>query len=241
MTIHSPSVEAAPRPQRRRVGPLPLLGWWLMTLLSLGVAVVSLRFLFLGPEALYPPSESSPDTAGISEHFVFLLEERWLRFAGHFLFGPIALILGPFQFSKALRSRRPALHRRSGWVYAVAVAFAGLAGLVLSPGAYGGLTTAFGFGTLAVLWLGATGMAVWYARHRRLEQHRQWMTRSFAMTFAAVTLRLYIPLLAMQGHPFEQIYQTVAWLSWVPNLIVAEMLFVHRPKRTAAASSGRRW
>ena len=58
------------------------------------------------------------------------------------------------------------------------------------------------------------------------------MIRSFALTFAAVTLRLYIPASQMAGIPFDTAYPVIAWLCWVPNLLVAE-LFVRdlRPSR----------
>ena len=52
--------------------------------------------------------------------------------------------------------------------------------------------------------------------------HQRWMVRSVALTFAAVTLRLCIPLSVVLGLPFEPSYQAIAWLCWVPNLMVAE-------------------
>lgn len=212
-----------------RSGPLIRFGWWAMTLSSLAIALVSFRFLLQGPEVLYPEAaQVDAPTAGIAGHFYQVLEERWLRFAAHFVFGPIALIVGPFQMLASLRARRRQVHRTLGWVYAVCVAIAGVAGLILSVDAFGGLATSMGFGLLAVIWLTFTGLAVWNARARRFDVHRRWMVRSFALTFAAVTLRIYIPLLASTGAPFEQVYQTVAWLSWVPNLMVAEILLSRR-------------
>jgi hypothetical protein len=48
------------------------------------------------------------------------------------------------------------------------------------------------------------------------------MIRSFALTLAAVTLRLYLPLSRIAGIPFYDAYVPIAWLCWVPNLLVAE-------------------
>jgi hypothetical protein len=48
------------------------------------------------------------------------------------------------------------------------------------------------------------------------------MMRCFAITFAAVTLRLYLGLFAVIAVPFDAAYPVVAWLSWVPNLILVE-------------------
>ena len=54
--------------------------------------------------------------------------------------------------------------------------------------------------------------------------HRAWVLRSYALTLAAVTLRLWLPGLHVGlGLPFAEVYQTVAWLAWVPNLIVIEL------------------
>jgi uncharacterized membrane protein len=218
-------VEQAGVASGARLSPIARIGWWVMMLSSLAVALVSFRFLLQGPEVLYPDAAriDSP-VSGIDRHFHDLLAERWVRFAAHFVFGPIALIVGPFQMLAALRARRPALHRALGWVYAVSAAIAGAAGLVLAADAFGGLATTTGFGLLGVLWLVFTALAVWHARGRRFAAHRRFMIRSFALTFAAVTLRLYIPLLSALGTPFEEVYQTVAWLCWVPNLLVAEVL-----------------
>jgi hypothetical protein len=50
------------------------------------------------------------------------------------------------------------------------------------------------------------------------------MIRNFALTFAAVTLRLYLPPVLIVGLPFAMSYAIIAWLCWVPNLLVAEWL-----------------
>ena len=50
------------------------------------------------------------------------------------------------------------------------------------------------------------------------------MIRNFALTFAAVALRLYLPPVFIFGLPFATSYAIIAWLCWVPNLLVAEWL-----------------
>ena len=55
--------------------------------------------------------------------------------------------------------------------------------------------------------------------------HRRWMTLNFALAFAGVMLRLWIPVSIASGIPFDVAYPVVAWLCWVPNLVVAEVLF----------------
>jgi hypothetical protein len=67
------------------------------------------------------------------------------------------------------------------------------------------------------------------------------MIRSFALTFAAVTLRIYLPLAIIQNQgefPLDA-YRAIAWLAWVPNLIVAELVIatLRKPKRAAPAAA----
>ena len=64
---------------------------------------------------------------------------------------------------------------------------------------------------------------------RDIPAHRDWMIRNFALSIAAVTLRIYLPLLLLLLHwSFRQTYITVSWLCWVPNLLVAEWLVRRR-------------
>ncbi len=62
----------------------------------------------------------------------------------------------------------------------------------------------------------------------RFVQHREWMIRSFALTFAAVTLRLYLPLAALLSIDFVDAYRALSFLCWVPNRVVVEFYLRHR-------------
>ncbi len=88
-----------------------------------------------------------------------------------------------------------------------------------------GWPTHFGFGILAVLWF-VTGLQAYrMVRNGNIEAHRQWMIRNFALTLAAVTLRIYLPLaLAVLHWPFRPSYIAISWLCWVPNLLIAEWM-----------------
>lgn len=141
----------------------------------------------------------------------------------HVFASVFALALGPFQFSARLREKSRGLHRWLGRLYlGVGVLLGGLSGLYLAQYALGGMAAKTGFATLAVCWIG-TGLAAYLAvRRGDLASHRKWMVRNLALTLGAVTIRLYSPVLAVAGVPFEVAYPMVAWLCWVPNLIVAE-------------------
>jgi hypothetical protein len=69
-------------------------------------------------------------------------------------------------------------------------------------------------------------------RQGRIADHRDWMLRSYALTLAAVTLRLYLPASQIAGISFLIAYPAIAWLCWVPNLLVAEWMTRTRHART---------
>lgn len=141
----------------------------------------------------------------------------------HIIGSCVAIVTGPMQFLAALRTRFPKWHRGVGYSYFVGVAVGGMAGLYSATVSMGGLVAHTGFFLLGVLWLATTTLALSAILQRRITLHREWMVRGYALTFAAVTLRLWLPLLAAVSGSFEEAYQTVAWLCWVPNLIVAEI------------------
>lgn len=159
-----------------------------------------------------------------------------LALVAHLLGGAAALALGALQHNTRLRTRHLAMHRWCGRMYLVSVGVGGVAALALAGSSVGGLVTHIGFGMLAVLWLGTTGMAYLHVRAGRLQAHRAWMVRSYALTFAAVTLRIYLPLAMLTGLPYEPAYQAIAWLCWVPNLLFVEWVLL--PRLGAAPVTG---
>lgn len=144
----------------------------------------------------------------------------------HIFGSAVALIIGPFQFWTQLRNERPQLHRWLGRCYLlIGVGIGGSTGLFMAFHAFGGLPARLGFGVLAVLWL-YTGYRAYRAiRARDITSHRRWMVRNFALTFAAVMLRLYLPAAMASGIAFELAYPVIAWLCWVPNLLATGVLF----------------
>ena len=153
----------------------------------------------------------------------------------HVFAAAVALSLGGFQFSSRLRTRHRELHRWMGRIYlGVGVLIGGIAGLMLSTHAFGGAPARLGFGCLAVAWLYTGARAYAAIRAGDFAAHRRWMVRNFSLTFAAVTLRLYLPLSMLLGVPFEMAYPIIAWIAWVPNLVVAEWRF---NRREAAAEN----
>ena len=153
-------------------------------------------------------------------------------FYTHIALGGVALLAGWSQFMPRFRARHLELHRTLGKIYVGAVLPGGIAGLYIAYYATGGLVSTLGFGTLAVLWIATTWKAYDLIRKRAPIQHRVWMIRSYALCFAAVTLRLWMPLLIAGFRlPFEEAYPIISWLCWVPNLLVAEAIIRIKPWR----------
>jgi uncharacterized membrane protein len=164
-----------------------------------------------------------PDDA----HFALYIFPLRLHIAG----GIGALLAGPWQFSQKLRARALNFHRWLGRFYLLEVALGSIAGLVMATVSLEGMPTHFGFGILAVLWFFTGLQAYRMVRRGNIEAHRQWMIRNFALSLAAVTLRIYMPLMLAAMHwPFRPSYIAVSWLCWVPNLLIAEWM-VHRRQR----------
>jgi len=148
--------------------------------------------------------------------------------SAHLAGGIVALVLGAFQVNSRLRSRFISIHRWSGRVYIFAVLVGGVAGFALALHSFGGLVTHFGFGLMAIFWVATTLNAYRHIRRGDLVAHRAWMLRSYALTLAAVTLRIYLPLSQVIAIEFEAAYQTISWLCWVPNLLVVEWYVLAR-------------
>lgn len=195
---------------------LPKLQWWVLAM-SMGVtayALVAYSVVPLG-NLVHPQMKLT-----FEAHRVAILV--------HIFCSAVALFLGPWQFVPGLRARRPVLHRWGGRLYLLAgVLPGGIAGLYVSGFAFGGAINQFGFAVLAGLWLGSGFQAYRTIRAGRVNAHRQWMLRNFALTFAAVTLRLYLGTFAAMGISFVTFYAWLGWLCWVPNALFIEWT-IHR-------------
>jgi uncharacterized membrane protein len=151
----------------------------------------------------------------------------------HITGGMLALIVGPMQFVSAFRKRFIKVHRSLGKVYLASILLlAGPSGQLMAFYAEGTWVSTAGFLVMAFLWLYTTWRAYTSIRQRDIAAHRNWMTRSFALTLAAVTLRTWVPI-ASRGLGIDDFWvvETSAWISWIPNLIVAELLIRFLPKK----------
>ncbi|MBK8822975.1 MAG: DUF2306 domain-containing protein [Anaerolineales bacterium] len=218
------------------------LPWGIMAFLAVGVTIVAL--------APYVTLNSENFNNATTRYAT----ESTLRYVGlfvHAFAGGIALLLGPFQFLDGFRKRRQNLHRWMGRIYLVSILIGGLSAFIIAPGMISGLVGEVGLMSLAVLWLWTGWNAYSSIRKGDVKSHREWMIRSFALTFAAATLRLWLGTLIATQLPFLQtkysgdfdalfveVYRVVMWLCWVPNLIAAEMIIQRRRKPQTLSSIG---
>ncbi|SFL36957.1 Predicted membrane protein [Paenibacillus sp. 1_12] len=156
----------------------------------------------------------------------------------HIVTATLALIIGPFQIFMKQSKARVRQHRLLGYVYVVSITVSGIVNLYLTLFATGGWIAGLGFFVLDVLWVATTWMALRKIRVKNIQAHKAWMLRSYALTFAAVTLRIWLGPVTMLFGDFEQAYRVIAWLCWVPNLLVIEaMIRAKAAKKKPPAAS----
>lgn len=183
--------------------------WAVLSVFALFIGFTSYRYLFLTAEQAGP----------IGAH----IPERPVAFYAHVLLGATALILGASQFHQSLRRRYLFIHRWLGRAYLIACLAAGLGAIPLALASFGGPVATGGFLFLAIGWLATGALAYWKIRSGDVSGHRRWMLRSYALTFAAVTLRMQIPISQIAGFDYLLSYQTIAWTCWLPNLVIVEL------------------
>ncbi|WP_067029356.1 DUF2306 domain-containing protein [Allomuricauda sp. CP2A] len=190
------------------------VAWVVFAFLAIGIGLYPLMYLTTSSEFGLLASKSDE----------VLSSKVWnVAFYGHITFGGLALLTGWSQFSKKLRSRNLNLHRNLGKVYVVTALIGGACGVYLGFFATGGIIPALGFICLGIIWLYTTLKAYMAIRKKDLSLHQGMMIYSYAACFAAVTLRIWMPILILITGQFLVAYKIVAWLCWVPNIIVAHL------------------
>ncbi|MFD0885676.1 DUF2306 domain-containing protein [Streptosporangium algeriense] len=220
------TTSSAPRTDRRR-------WWWalwgLMAVSALGVAAYAVPPYLSGN----PADSNVPIDPDVALHYLSL--------AVHAVPGGLALIIGPSQFMTRLRARNPGLHRVAGRIYMISVLAASGAAVFAATFSLSGLSVRVAFYLLVVAWLYTLAKSYRSIRRGDVRLHQIWLIRNYALTFAAVTLRVYL-LVGLQlkrsftSLPFDEIYNASAWASILVNVIVAEYFVIQR----ASVPSARR-
>lgn len=147
----------------------------------------------------------------------------------HIAGGAVALFAGPIQLWLGISDRRIDLHRRLGIVYMAGVVVSSAAAYALALNATAGWVFGAGLAGLATAWLTTTGMAFLAIRRTLIDQHKEWMIRSYVVTFAFVSFRIIFTVLQQLHLGSEQEDATVmAWACWALPLLATELILQGR-------------
>ncbi|WP_283137773.1 DUF2306 domain-containing protein [Rhizohabitans arisaemae] len=217
----TPSPQSASGPAGPGLSRRP---WWKRPWIApLGLLTLSFIGFSLPPYLTGDPSLSRVmEPEGFPAHYPLVVI--------HVVTGSIAMVACFFQVWTWFRRRYPKVHRWTGRIYVAAVVPGGLTGLVIGAATPHGPAVAVSSVMLALLWLGCTVAGFRMARQRRFVDHRRWMLRSFALTYAIIANRIFVVLavVALADHiPDEATLRTTVatiggWLGWTVTLLLVE-------------------
>jgi uncharacterized membrane protein len=137
----------------------------------------------------------------------------------HTLAGIFALLIGPINFSSRIRQRHLQLHRILGRVYVIAVFVGSFTGIALAAGRPGLPGTSM----QAAAWMVCTTAAFITARNRQIKVHRQWMARSYAVTFTFVSSRVLNLVPAYWSHLGDALSAVGVIAFTLASLLIVEL------------------
>ena len=153
---------------------------------------------------------------------------------GHISGGLIALTIGPLQFSKTFRNKFMTAHRWLGRIYLTAILIGTICSsyIAWTSSLRVNFSWAFGLQALAFAWITTASMAYISVMRRHILQHKEWMIRSYVVTFAFVSFRWLSELSIAQQlmNKFEERGPTIIWLSWTIPLLITEIILSWKKK-----------
>ncbi len=189
------------------------------------IALIFFWYLMLQIILPYTSGETDIDFLQTKQHIIHLSHYKW-AFYLHIFSSLWLLGSGLTQFSSFLLKRYPSVHRWIGKVYIGIILFiSGPAALVMAYYANGGVIGQVSFMTLSILWWWVTLMGYQSIKNGQIKAHGEWMIRSYALTFSAITLRIMQFYLAtFTVIDSELAYQIIAFPSWILNILIAEWI-----------------
>lgn len=178
---------------------------------------ITLRYLPFGREVAFLQIKQT-EVSGIKAYLpIFYI---------HVYSAIFVLLAGFTQFNPKILNQYPVVHRILGYLYVgIVLLLAAPSGIFIGYFANGGLIAKTSFIILGSLWFCFTIKAVQLIIKRKIKAHKMMMYRSFALATSAITLRLWKVILVYLFHPAPMdVYQAIAWLGWIPNLLIAEWL-----------------
>jgi len=143
-------------------------------------------------------------------------------FVFHAIAGACALIFGPLQFNRRLRTRHIGFHRAAGRAYVGAAWIASIGGTWSAVFFEVEPSARIAFVVAGIFWFTTTTIGFAHARHRKSTTHREWMIRSFALSFFFVTFEFWVAGLEAAGLDYPLAHPLGVLFGWSVNLAVAE-------------------
>lgn len=224
-TMTSTLTSAMTKQTRRR--------WWWALWILLAVSAVGIAVYSAEP---YVVGDVERNRIPLNDLFA----SHYVSIAVHAVPSSLALLIGPFQFVTWIRVRYPKVHRISGQIYMVSVVLGSIAALFAAAYSVSGFSVQVAFFILTAAWLYTLYQAYATIRRGEVQLHRVWMIRNYALTFAAVTLRIYLMTgLALRENyfpslTFDDVYHASAWSSFLVNALVVEYFIIQRTLRPLA-------
>jgi len=155
----------------------------------------------------------------------------------HMTGGMVALLIGPSQFWTGFRLRYARLHRWMGRIFLGGVLLGSIGAYRMAIGTTFGWSFGFALLVLATAWFTSAAIALYAILKGQVPVHKEWMVRTYVVTFAFVLDRLLSdtypgPVLQPQG----DVGVWALWTSWVVPLMFTEIVLQLRRMRSAAPS-----
>jgi uncharacterized membrane protein len=158
----------------------------------------------------------------------------------HGIAGACALFLGPMQFSDRLRQRYLKLHRTVGWIYVAGA-------LIVAPlGTYiqffeermqAPRSFTMAAGSDAALLMLTTAIALFFILRGNIQQHRQWMTRSYAVALVFLEVRLISGLTGLDNS--DKAGEIIVWMCVIFAVPLADIVLNWREFKRGKITQGK--
>src|SRR5215469_2446021 len=190
----------------------------LAVLCTIGAAAAIRRIVALETARLAGPSQFPH----LDAHFAAKASATLLHVVPSLVFVLLVLL----QFTSSLRSQHPQLHRRIGRLAMGLGVVLGTSALWLSAHPVGGVVEGSATILFGCLFLFSLCRAWWHIRNRRVELHREWITRMVALALGVATTR---PIIAaffatspLTGLSPEQFFGPAMWLGFTATFAAGE-------------------
>ncbi|WP_135554434.1 DUF2306 domain-containing protein [Paenibacillus cymbidii] len=209
---------------------------WLLPVIYIAAYLLTLYVVI--QYVVYKPEQAAMVSAKLADaSFPYAMWK--LFFYPHIALGVAALLIGAWQLTQRSR-RNPKRHKQLGRIYGAAILLNVLAVPYIALFATGGTPATIAFLFLDLVWFGTTAIGIRHIVRGRVAAHRQWMLRSYAVTFVFVTFRIVLGIAELSfDAPQSVTFPLSVYLSIALNLIVTELyLRKAQPKRAISTIEG---